>query len=271
MIIEEIQFNEAIQLFGLLVLAFLGIIAPFLIFILSFSREGRKILIIQHAKEVKNYENEIEEIEDKKSKGIGDIENKVKEINTRLKKLNEYKQVSEKKLSSLNIRNQVLYLFIPLIISFILVIFSLLFSNNLLSQAILIIISVIVFFFSIYKLWKLFCIILEVRSLIDDRSVNYRNKTLNIFEKLIEDENTNLKEFELLNAIYGTEQKFIDVTKKLKQKIKNNKLTIRADNTIDGDPHVNQKKKLTIDFIDLGKVYRVEIPENETRTLPDDF
>lgn len=263
MIIEEIQFNEAIKLFGLLVLAFLGIIAPFLIFILSFSREGRKILISQHAEEVKNYENKIEEIEDKKSKGIGDIENKVKEINTRLKELKKYKQVSERKISSLNIGKQVLYLFIPLIISFILVIFSLLFSNNLLSQEILIILSVIIFFFSIYKLWKLFRIILEVRNLIDDRSANYRNKTLNIFEKLTE--------FELLSVIYGTEQKFIDVTEKLKQKIKNNKLTIRADNNIDGDPHFGQKKKLTIDFISFGKVYRVEIPENETRTLPDDF
>jgi len=102
-----------------------------------------------------------------------------------------------------------------------------------------------------------------VRKLIDDRSAYYRNKTLNIFEKSTE--------FELLNALYGTDQKFIDVTEELKQKIKNNKLTIRASNDIDGDPHVGKKKKLTIDFISFGKVYRVEIPENEKRTLPDDF
>jgi len=129
------------------VLTFLGIIAPFLIFVLSFSREGSKILISQHAEEIKNYENEIKEIEDKKSKEIGEIENKVKEINTRLRKLRRYKQESERKISSLNIRKQALYLFTPLIISFILVIFSLLFSNNIASQKILIIISVIIFSF----------------------------------------------------------------------------------------------------------------------------
>lgn len=262
---------ESIQLFGLLVLAFLGIIAPFFIFILSFSREGRKILISQYAEDIKNYEKKIEEIEDKKSKGIGDIENKVKEINIRLKELNKYKKVSEKKVSSLNIKNQALYLFIPLIASFILVIISLMFSYNLLCITILMIFAVIIFFFSLFKLWKLLCIIIEIRSLIDDRLVNYRNKTLNILEKLIEDKNTSLPEFELLSAIYGTEKKFIDVTEKLKLKIKENKLTVTANNEIDGDPHIGQKKKLIIDYISYSKVYRVEIPENEKRTIPDDF
>ena len=263
MIIEDIQFNAAIQLFGLLVLTFLGIIAPFIIFILSFSREGRKILITKYAEKSKNYENEIREIEDKKPKEIGEIENKIKEIDLRLRELKKHKKASENKIKSLDVRSQALYLFIPLIISFILIILSLLFLNNLLCLKILIFLSVILFFFSIYKLWKLFRISIEVRDLIEDMSANYRSKTLDIFKKL--------KEFELLSAVYGTEQKFIDVTEKLKQKIKNNRLTIKADNNIDGDPHVGKKKKLTIDFISFGQTYRIEIPENETRTLPDDF
>jgi len=263
MIIEDIQFNEAIQLFGLLVLAFLGIIAPFIVFILSFSREGRKILITKYAEESKNYEDQIKKIDDKESKKIEEIGDKVKEINLKLRELKKYKKVSENKISSLNIRNQALYLFIPLVISFVLVIFSLIFLNNILCLKILTSLSVILFLFSIYRLWKLFRISIEVRDLIDDMSASYRSKTLDIFKKS--------KEFELLSAVYGTEEKFIDVTEKLKQKIENNKLIIKADNNIDGDPHIGKKKKLTIDFISHSKAYRIEIPENETRTFPDDF
>lgn len=269
--------NEAIQLFGFLVLAFLGIVAPFFMLILSISREGRKELIIQYTEEIKLYEEKIKNKEEKESKKIEDIEKKVKDINKDIEQLKEYKKNSQKNLSNLDIRKQTLYIFIPLIISFILADLSLIFSHDLLTIEILMFLAVGIFFYSLFKLWKALCIIIVVRNLIDDKLGNYRNKTIELLEKLNEDKYNNLKQklpenegkkFELMSAIYGTDKQFIDVTEKLKPRIKENKLTVTSSNKIDGDPHPGVKKKLVIDYISVGKEYRIEIPENETRSIP---
>lgn len=270
--------NEAIQLFGFLVLAFLGIVAPFFMIILSISREGRKELIFQYTEEIKLYEEKIKnKYEEKESKKIEDIEKKVKDINKDIKQLKKYKKNSQKNLSNLDIKKQTLYIFIPLIVSFILAVLSLIFSHDLLPITILMVFAVGIFLFSLFKLWKALCIIIVVRNLIDDKLGNYRNKTIKLLEKLNEGKNTNLKyrlpdkeekKIELMSAIYGTDKQFIDVTEKLKPMIKENKLTVTSSNKIDGDPHPGKKKKLVIDYISFGKEYRVEIPENETRTIP---
>lgn len=269
--------NEAIQLFGFLVLAFLGIIAPFFMLILSISREGRKELIIQYTEEIKLYEKKIKNKEEKESKKIEDIEKKVKDINKDIEQLKKYKINSQKNLSNLDIRKQTSYIFIPLIISFILTNLSLIFLYDLLTIIILMVLAIGIFAYSLFKLWKVVCIIIVVRNLIDDKLGNYRHRTLELLEKLNKDKYNNLKKklqenevqkFELMSAIYGTDKQFIDVTEKLKPRIKENKLTVTSSNEIDGDPHYGIKKKLVIDYISFGKEYRIEIPENETRTIP---
>jgi len=53
---------------------------------------------------------------------------------------------------------------------------------------------------------------------------------------------------EIIKAIYGTVNKFIDVTTKLNEQVKNNKLSIKASNNIAGDPDVGVPKRLTINY-----------------------
>ena len=74
--------------------------------------------------------------------------------------------------------------------------------------------------------------------------------------------------FKLLSAIYCTDEYSIDVYDELVLMIKENELKVTSSNNIAGDPHKGVRKKLIISYISYGKEYKVEIPENETRTLP---
>lgn len=74
--------------------------------------------------------------------------------------------------------------------------------------------------------------------------------------------------FKLHSAIYGTDEFFFDVYDKLNSMVNKNGLTVTSSNKIAGDPHKKAKKKLIIRYESYGKEYKVEVPENETRTLP---
>jgi len=390
--------KESIQLFGFLVLAFLGVVAPFLLILLSISREGTKELILQ-------YENEKKQNEDNLSQLAGRKEDiNIDAIKKSIKFLELNKENVQKKISSLDIKKQTLRLFIPLIISFSLVILSLIFSNILELLITFISLAVIILFYSLVMLWKTLCNIVEVRKLIDDNQRDYKNKTIELLTELKENRKTEsnylknvtfslnnkkleldkknifnlslnernnlnflfnnnekimIKNFEmgvilppefiidnkshfnnyfsalkesqlirffyqlvqaqtniewkeliitpimmgnfkstvyikaeniiptyfyiefivmksnyentkikLLSAIYGTNEHYFDVYDKINSMINENGLRVTSSNDIAGDPHKGVRKKLVIRYISYGEEHEVEVPENETRTLP---
>lgn len=382
--------KESIQLFGFLVLAFLGVVAPFLLILLSISREGTKELILQYENQKKQNEENLLQLAGRKE---------IDAIKKTIKTLELNSKNAQKKISILDIKKQTLRLFIQLIISFALIILALIFSNILVLMIILISFAVIIFFYSLVILWKVLCIIVEVRKLIDDNQRDYKNKTIelltelkenksiesnylknvtlilnnkilkvdkaNIFKLYLNEKNklnfffrndekkmiknfeigvilptefiidnktvfinyfstipegqvikyfyqlvqgdSNIRwpeliitpikkgnfklasyikaeniistyfyiefnivesEFKLLSAKYGTDQHSIDVYDKITSMIDKNGLRVTSSNDIAGDPHIGVRKKLVISFLSYGKEYKIEVPENETRTLP---
>jgi len=73
---------------------------------------------------------------------------------------------------------------------------------------------------------------------------------------------------EIIEAKYWTPKKHKDLTKKLKGMIQNNRLEVLACNSIDGDPDVGTRKKLTIKYRHNGITLIKEYNEKEKIELP---
>ena len=114
--------EQAIQLFGFLILTFLGIVSPILVILLSMFREGISQLTIQYENEKSQSKNNIkEQLKKIVEAGKTDVEG----IEQSLNKLKAIKKTAETKLSYLNPRKQILRLYMPFLISFLGAILSL--------------------------------------------------------------------------------------------------------------------------------------------------
>lgn len=177
--------EQAIQLFGFLILTFLGIISPVLVILLSMFREGISQLTIQYENEKSQSENNIKE----QLKKIGEAgKTDVGEIEQSLNKLKAIKKTAETKLSYLNPKKQILGLYMPFFISFLGVILAILIKTNIYYVGLFIAISLICFVYSIVVLWKLLGIIIEVKKTIDDDKKTMDMKTIELLSALAEKE-----------------------------------------------------------------------------------
>lgn len=174
--------EQAIQLFGFLILAFLGVAAPILVILLSVFEEGRSKLTTQYENERSQSEKNIKE---QLKKLAGTEETDVTEINQSLKSLEINKKTAEAKLSYLNPKKQIFRLFIPLLLSFLGVILAILTKANVDYVRLYIAISLICFVYSIVVLWKLLGIIIEVKKIIDDDKKNMDMKTIELLSALV--------------------------------------------------------------------------------------
>ena len=177
--------EQAIQLFGYLILTFLGIVSPILIILLSMFREGISQLTIQYENEKSQSENNIKE----QLKRIGEAgKTDVGEIEQSLNKLKAIKKTAETKLSYLNPKEQILRLYMPFLISFLGVILAILIKTNIYYVGLFIAISLICFVYSMVVLWKLLGIIIEVKKTIDDDKKGMDMKTIELLSALIKKE-----------------------------------------------------------------------------------
>lgn len=175
--------EQAIQLFGYLILTFLGIVSPILVILLSMFREGISQLAIQYENEKSQSEENIKE----QLKKIGEAgKTDVGEIEQSLNKLKAIKKTAETKLSYLNPKEQILRLYTPFLISFLGVILAILIKTNIYYVGLFIAISLICFVYSIVVLWKLLGIIIEVKKTIDDDKKDMDMKTINLLSALVE-------------------------------------------------------------------------------------
>jgi hypothetical protein len=76
------------------------------------------------------------------------------------------------------------------------------------------------------------------------------------------------KEFEILSAIYGTLGNNYDVTQKLNEGIKDNKLEVTVSNGIAGDPDPGNVKYLKIRYVYQGNEVEKSFKEGEAVSLP---
>lgn len=177
--------EQAIQLFGFLILTFLGIVSPILVILLSMFREGISQLTIQYENEKSQSENNIKE----QLKKIGEAgKTDVEEIEQSLNKLKAIKKTAETKLSYLNPKEQILRLYMPFLISFLAVILAILTKTNIYYVGLFIAISLICFVYSMVVLWKLLGIIIEVKKTIDDDKKGMDMKTIELLSALVEKE-----------------------------------------------------------------------------------
>ena len=73
---------------------------------------------------------------------------------------------------------------------------------------------------------------------------------------------------EIIKAVYGSSEHEIDITSILRQMIVDNQLTVKADNTLAGDPHVGVVKKITIHYKYGNKQYTDTIEEGLIGAIP---
>lgn len=78
----------------------------------------------------------------------------------------------------------------------------------------------------------------------------------------------NQNNFEVLHAIYGTDDRNKDVTLKLNNMIYEGRLDTKASNEIDGDPHIGVIKYLKIKYRYQNRENEKEFKEGDTVSLP---
>lgn len=194
--------DKTVELFGFLILAVLGFVAPITGLFLSTYKEGVLKLTARYRAEKLKTEVNIE----KQIKKIEEIK-KIKELNTseiiqNLKKLESIKDNANKKLSLLNPEEQIFNLFAPLIVSFIAIAFS--FSSgiktNVYLYPIFLLISAFFFIYSINVIRILLPMIYEAKKILDDEKKEKEIKTIELLSQISEDMKVGSQV--LLNDIY---------------------------------------------------------------------
>ncbi|MCK4369378.1 MAG: hypothetical protein KAV68_06970 [Dehalococcoidales bacterium] len=177
--------EQAIQLFGYLILAVLGFVLPVVAILFSVFQEGLSKLAIQYEAEKSHSEENIREQFQRKERKAG-ID--VSAIEQSLKELKSIKKTAETKLSYLNPKKQVIRLFISLMLALLGVVATFLishFTNYYCLYPLLV--SLVAFSYAIVVLWKLIGIIIEVRKIVDVDRKDTENRTTELLIALVEE------------------------------------------------------------------------------------
>lgn len=175
--------NQAIELYGLLILTFLGIIVPIVGLLLPIFQDGMSKLTTQYENERLQSEKNIK---DQLAKIAAAKETDVINIRRTLDELESIKRTAERKLSSLKPENQIKGLFIPLLVSFVGVITFLLIESNLYVQVPAVLLSVGLFAYATLRLRNLLHLIVEVRRTIDDDRRARDNKSVELLSAILQ-------------------------------------------------------------------------------------
>jgi len=182
----------AIQLYGYLILTFLTIVVPIFVILLSIFREGLSKLSTQYENErsmnEKNIDAQVNQLAEVAKADRTKVEKQVEEIRISLKTLKKMNRNAKAKLSYLNPKTQVLWLFILLTISFLGAILAILNVDKIKIVGLFIVISLICFGIAVVRLWKLFGVIIEVRKTIDEDKKDREMKTIELLSVLTEKE-----------------------------------------------------------------------------------
>lgn len=171
--------EQAIQLFGFLVLTLLGFVVPITAILLSLFQEGISKLTFQYQNEKSQTEENIK-VQLRKISEKEALEENLAAIEQSLSELKAIKRRAEGKLSYLEPKKQIMRLFIPLMLAFLLVVALLLITPNLVYRIPLILISVACVAYALFILWKLMGIMIEVRRIISAEAQDKDGRTLEL-------------------------------------------------------------------------------------------
>lgn len=175
--------KEAIQLFGYLILAILGVVAPIMAILLSVFQEGISKLTSQSeadkSQSESNLRRQLKKLAEAKDTDESAILQSVKELKS-------IKKTAETQLSYLSPRNVAIKLFVPLIIAFLGVVMALLLVETNILYLLFLLPSVIGFTYTVFVLSRLIRIIAEVRRIIDAGRKEEDSVTKKLLATLVE-------------------------------------------------------------------------------------
>jgi len=189
----------AIQLYGYLILTFLGVVTPIMVILLSMFREGMRELTVQYENEKSQSEKNIKRQINKQEKAEKIDAEAIQQI---LYELKAIKKTAGRKLSYLNPKRQTIGLFITLLISFLGVILALLTKTNFYYMILFVALSLICFNHAIFAIWGLLGVIIEVKTTLDENRKDSELKIVEVLSKLVEEMKSGLPYF--LKKIYIT-------------------------------------------------------------------
>lgn len=227
--------DKIVELFGLLILAVLGFVAPILGVLISLFREGMSKLASQYeAEELKTEDNIKKQLQ--KLAATPKINTIANEIKQTLKELQSIRKTARKKLSLLNPKKQMFNLFAPLVVAFIGVAFS--FHPGIKSNAYLYAVdlsgSIFFFIFAINVMRNLFLVIAEVSKILDIEKKEREAKVIELLSGILEST-------EKVRQVY-LYKVYIAINR---QKIKDDLLVLKA--------HTEIKEKFKISIVNTEK------------------
>ncbi len=174
--------EQAIKLYGSLVVAFIGFIIPMIGILLSIFSEGISILTIQYENEKAKSEKNIKE----QLKKEGETEKTdVSAIQRSINELKSIKKKAENKLSYLNPNEQLLRLVVPFLLTFLAITLSFL-VKSVQGKLAALLISIIIFGIGIFVLRKMVEILAEAKRMIDSNKKKFETEMKEILSRLSE-------------------------------------------------------------------------------------
>lgn len=155
--------EKAIELSGFFILTLLGFVVPLVGILLSVFHTGIEKLSNQYESEKKLRAKQIQAQIASKSEAI-----EVKEVEQSIRDLKRFQTETEAKLALLSPKKQILSLFIPLFIAFLIVVVLLSAKINLALTAALVLIGLGAFSFALTILWNVLNLLVEVTRLVDE-------------------------------------------------------------------------------------------------------
>lgn len=174
----------------------IAFIAPVIILLLSIFQSGLKHLRFQYENQKNQSETKLRE--QLKSESESNLTN-IDKIKNTIEELEKIKKKAIRKLSLLNPKLQIIKIFIPLLLSlFSLIVINIIhkvpsnsirlliftFSSSLFNY-VLILLSILLLSYSIYSIWKLLNVIIEIKSNVDEENENRENKKIDLLNSIL--------------------------------------------------------------------------------------
>ena len=170
--------EQALTLYAFLILSIMSISSPILVLLLSVFSAGTSLVKEESENQKTKAEDNLKDSIENKD----EIDEKI--IDQRLKELKVIKRIAVRNLFYLDPKKQILLIFLPLLISFILILLSSIFISSPMIFYSLIILSVFLFLYVLLPLWRVFSLVVKVRKAQHTKEIENQKKVIEILNSL---------------------------------------------------------------------------------------
>ena len=168
----------AIELFGYLILTILGFVLPIVAILLSVYKEGISKLAERYQAEISQSEENLRTIAKAEDTDLAALQQSIKGLEAT-------KERASNKLSYLNPKQQIIKLFVPLVLAFLGVVATSILIETNLYYGLFLLLSLTGFVYAIIILWNLIDIIFEVKEIIDAEKKSTETNTVELLTSLV--------------------------------------------------------------------------------------